>query len=235
MAAFDGGAMEDTTVMEEADEEFMEVRYEAATAAQNDTMMEYDLSGLYDIDNINELNVDLTSSSIDCHYHIIAIPKADSYGYLAAEVKTSDIQEIIDTNAAIYHNDIFLGNTYLSVDPNKETYDISLGKDESIRLKRKQVKKLRSNVLLKGQTKIDFVYEIEIASQKNKDAKISLYDQLPVSNDKSIDISIDDISNAKHDEKTGELKWEFELAPNEKKTFTIAYSVAWPKDKKIDI
>jgi uncharacterized protein (TIGR02231 family) len=230
-------AMEDTAemAMEEADEEMVEVRYDQAEASLNDTMMEYDLNGLYDLEHESQISIDLVSHEVDCRYHIIAVPKADSFGYLAAEVKTADIEEVINSSANIYHKDSFLGNIYLAVDPNKENYDISLGKDETIRLKRQQIRKYRSNVLLKGQTKTEFVYELEISSLKDKEADITLIDQVPVSDDKTISVDIREISGAKHDENNGELKWEFKLRPNEKKTFRIAYDVSWPKDKKINI
>ncbi len=227
----------DMAVEEEADmeEAMIEVRNDQATASQNDTMMEYDLDSLYDLDDRKELSIDLTSSQIDCRYHVIALPKADSYGYLAAEVKTSDISEIIDSSAKIYHNDTFIGDLYIDVDPGKETYDISLGKDETIRLKRTQKKKYRSNVLLKGQTKDEYEYEIEVVSRKNKKTDITLLDQIPVSRDKTIVVDVQTLSGAHKEEETGELEWDFTLEPNEKKTFTISYSLSWPKDKKLNI
>ena len=229
--------MEETMAMDvaEAEEELIEVRYDEASASRSDTMMEYELNGTYDLDNVNEITLDLTSHDVDCRYHIIAVPKADNFGYLAAEVKTQDIQEVLNSPANIFHKETFLGNFFLSPDQNKDTYDISLGRDESIRLKRQQTRKYRSNVLLKGQTKEEQAYELEISSLKDKSCSITLIDQIPVSDDKTIIVDIDEISNAKLDEKTGELKWEFDLQPNEKRTFKIAYTISWPKDKTLYI
>ena len=233
-SAAKGMAMEDTADCE-AEEAFEEVRFDAARKVENDTMSEYDLEGKYDIDHINEIDVDLSSRDIACRYHTIAIPKADSFGYLAAEVRTSEIEEVLDTQAAVYHLENYLGNIYLSFDPSEETYDISLGKDESIRLKRTQKKKYRSNVLLKGQTKVEFVYELEVSSLKQKEAKVTLKDQLPVSDDKTIVVEKQELSGGTLKEDTGEVNWDFDLGAGEKKTFTLSYSVSWPKDKSLDI
>ena len=223
-------AMGDQELMEDATEE---LHFGSAQASENDTMTEYELEGLYDLSNKNPLTLELTSREIPCQYHVVAIPKADPLGYLAAEVKTSDIQDVLNTSANIFHKDTYLGNVYLSPDPSKETYDISLGKDEGIRIKRTQKKKYRSNVLLKGQTKVDFEYEIEVSSRKSKTAKITLKDQIPVSQDKTIQVEVKDLSQGTLEEKTGEITWEFPLDAGKTETFLLAYSVAWPKDKEL--
>ena len=233
-AAMPQEAEEDTCCME-AQETLEEVRYDSASVSQNETMMAYELEGLYDIDNRNPLSIQLTSHAVDCSYHVVAVPKALPYGFLAARVKTQDIRELLDTYANIYYDGTFLGNVYLSPDQSKEDYDISLGKDEGIRLKRTQKKKYRSNVLLKGQTKTEFEYEIEITSLKAKSTKVLLKDQIPVSQDKSIIIETDTLSQGKLNKETGEVSWDIELAPNEKKLITIAYSVSWPKDKQLSL
>ena len=106
--------------------------------------------------------------------------------YFATAFATDRRSELLDTYANIYYDGTFLGNVYLSPDQSKEDYDISLGKDEGVRLKRTQKKKYRSNVLLKGQTKTEFEYEIEITSLKAKSTKVLLKDQIPVSQDKTI-------------------------------------------------
>ena len=228
--------MEDAAAcVDEETAEMEQIRYDAAESVENDTMMEYGLKGLYDIDHINEVSVDLTSHDIDCRYHTIAVPKLDSFGYLAAEVKTADIEEVMNTNAIIYHKGTYLGNIYLSPDPARETYDISLGKDEGIRLKRTQKKKYRSNVLLKGQTKVEYVYELEVNNLKSQAADITLIDQIPVSDDKTIIVEKTDISKAEYQEENGELKWNFTLEPSAGRTFMVAYSISWPKDKTLNI
>ena len=239
-AAARGSAVQDMMVEDGAapmyvEEEMLEVSADLAESVQNDTMMEYDLSGTYDLDKENEISADLTSHQIDCKYHVVAVPKLDSYGYLAAEVKTADIEELIDSSANVFHKGTYLGNIYLNPDQTKETYDISLGKDESIRLKRDLKKKYTSNVLLKGTKKTEYVYELQIVSLKNSECQLTLLDQIPVSEDKTIVIDKDELSQGKLNEETGEVRWDFVLPASEKKNLTLAYSVSWPKDKNLNM
>ncbi len=235
-AAVNSAEMTDDSVcMEEETAEMTQIRYDAAENIENDTMMQYDLKGLYDIGRINEISVDLNSHDIGCRYHVIAIPRLDSFGYLAAEVKTADVEEVMNTSAIVYHKGTYLGNIYLSPDPSKETYDISLGRDEGIRLKRTQKKKFRSNVLLKGQTKIEYAYELEVNNARSQSANITLIDQIPLSDDKAIVIEKTDVSQAEFDQENGELRWNFMLEGSTGKSFTVAYSISWPKDKSLNI
>ena len=240
MAVGKSTVMEDTMVMEDMEAPMMameeamyDVEEEQAETIQNDTMTQYDLNGTYTLEKGIDTSADLTSHQIGCRYHVIAVPKLDSFGYLAAEVRTADIEELIDSSAIIYHKGTYLGEIYLDPDQTKENYDISLGKDESIRLKRDQKKKYTSNVLLKGAKKTEFVYEIQAASLKSEPFAITLIDQIPVSLDKSITVDKDELSSGKYNEDNGEVKWDFTLEPGEKKNITLAYSISWPKDKKI--
>ena len=124
---------------------------------------------------------------------------------------------------------------FINADLTKDTYDISLGRDESVRVKREQKKKYTSSVLLKGQKKTEYEYQIKVTSAKNKVCRLTLIDQVPVSQDKTIVVERENISGGSFDEKSGQVKWDFDLGPSETRTFDLSYSVAWPKDKSLNI
>ncbi|MBQ6492359.1 MAG: DUF4139 domain-containing protein [Erysipelotrichaceae bacterium] len=233
-------AMEDAAPMmevEEVDEEEVEltdVSYADAQTRQSDTMTEYELSGTWNVSKINETVADIYSHKIPCTYHDIAVPKKDDCAYLAAKVKTADVMELLETSTFIYHEGTFQGEAYLNIDSSKPECDISLGRDESVRLKRTQKKKYTSNVLLKGQKKCEYEYELDVKSAKAKDCKVTLVDQIPVSQDKEINVDKNELSGGKYNEENGEVTWEFDLEARGEKNFALAYSVAWPKDKRLN-
>ena len=204
-------------------------------ASKEETMMKYELSQTWDIRNNNEIVLDIEEKKIPCKYHVIAIPKLDDTGYLAAEVNVNDIDELLQTNATIYHNNTYIGEVYIDIDNSEDKYDISLGRDDNIKIKREQKKKYTSNVMLKNQKKVEFAYELKVTSNKDRKCLVTLYDQIPVSQDKAIDVDVETTSNAKLDQSTGKLIWDFEIEPKENKTFDLKYSVSYPKDKKINI
>ena len=230
-------AMDMAAPEEAMDEEVMlaDVSGTYGTSVKEDTMTEYELSGLWDVSSGKEISVDIETKTVPCRYHVVAIPKLDDCAYLAAEVDTSSIEELLATNTKVYHKGTYIGEIWLNPDLNEEKYDISLGRDESIRLRRDQKKKYTSNVLLKNQKKTEYEYELKVTSAKNKTCSVTLIDQLPISMDKTITVEIDDISGAKKEEDTGKLTWEFELEPSAGKAFTLAYTVSWPKDRQLNI
>ena len=225
-------AMEDTMPLSMADtQEFFEASTTQGNASQTDTMMEYTLNGTWSINKDNPTIVDIYTKNVPCEYHIIAVPKLEDCGYLCAKVKAQEISEVLESSASIYHNDTFLGDLYLDFDGSSEDYEISLGRDETIRLKREQKKKYTSNVLLKAQKKTEYHYELTVTSNKNKPCEVVLYDQIPVSEIKEISVDTINLSQGDLDKETGEIKWNLKMEPNTEEKKTIEYTIQWPKDK----
>ena len=115
----------------------------------------------------------------------------------------------------------------------EETYHLSLGVDETVKAKRTQKKKYTSQVLLKGQKKTEYEFEIAVSSRKPKACSLLIKDQIPVTEEKSIQVDVQNLSGGEAEEETGIIKWDLTLQPGESRTLNLAYSVAWPKDKQI--
>ena len=214
-------------------EELEEVSFDAAEFVQSDTMNEYALPGTYNISKDNETTLNVSSKEVDCEFHEVAVPKKDTCAYLAAEVNSDDVAELADTTTLIYHDDTYLGQANLSIDKTKEKYDISLGRDENVHLEKKELLNKTSENFIKTQKTTEHDYEITVKSSKNKDVRIKVIDQLPLSHQKDITVTSKELSGGKLDENTNKVTWEFDLAPKETKTFRLTYSVSWPKDKNI--
>ncbi len=62
-----------------------------------------------------------------------------------------------------------------------------------------------------------------------------VYDQVPISKLEEIKIEVIEISGAKYNKETGELKWQLKLKPGEKKSFILKYAVKYPKYRSLII
>ena len=206
----------------------------SGTASKGETMTEYDLSGSWDIRNGQEIICDIKTDALPCRYHVVAVPKLSDEAYLAAEVATNLLEDLQDTPAAVYLKGAFAGNVVLEPDMSKDNYDLSLGVDETVKVKREQKKKYTSNVLLKGQKKTEYEYELSVSSRKDKEISVTLSDQLPISDEKTIVVEALEISGAEKEEDTGFLHWTFPLPAGETKSVKLAWTVAWPKDKRTE-
>ena len=218
--------MEDTAVAEEvlddAEYEMEEVVYDQAVVNQGDAMIEYTLNGALDVVKDRDVLLDISSRTVNCRYHTVCVPKIDQSAYLAAEVSTRDIEDLLQTEATVYYQGTYMGK-----------YDLSLGNDETVKVRRKEIRKYTSTVLLKGQKKTEYEYEIRVTSSKQKPCQVTILDQIPVSSDKSIVIEPRQLSDGKLTKDSGEVRWDLELAPSETKVIALNYDISWPKDKNL--
>jgi hypothetical protein len=58
-------------------------------------------------------------------------------------------------------------------------------------------------------------------------------DQVPVSQQNQIEVTVQDLGGAKYDKGTGKLTWMLSLQPNETKKVVFKYEVKYPKDTNI--
>lgn len=206
----------------------------SGTASKGETMTEYALSGRWDIRDGQEILCDVRADALPCRYHVVAVPKLSDEAYLAAEVATSLLEDMQDTPAAVYLKGAFVGSVVLQPDMSKDSYDLSLGVDETVKVRREQKKKYTSNVLLKGQKKTEYEYEITVTSRKDREISVTVSDQRPISDDKTIVVEPLELSGAEQEADTGFLHWTFPLAAGETKRVKLAWTVAWPKDKRTE-
>ncbi len=59
---------------------------------------------------------------------------------------------------------------------------------------------------------------------------LNLFEQLPLSTNKEIEIERIELSNATVDETTGSVYWKLQLKPGESKEYKFVYAVKYPKD-----
>ncbi|MBQ6355685.1 MAG: mucoidy inhibitor MuiA family protein [Solobacterium sp.] len=227
MMADEDMAMADTMQMNRLETEEAEVSTE-------ETMTEYILPGTKTIPSDSEGTMaDLQQFDLPADYVISAVPKMDVKAWLKATVKTVDLPAMVRGNAAVYLNGIFTGNTLINPDLTRETFDIPLGQEEAVQLRRTEKLKKTSEAMLKNQRTTEYAYELMITNSKAKEITVTVQDRLPVSRDKTIVVEPVKTDKAEQDADNGVLTWKITLAPKETKTLNLAYRVSWPKDKKI--
>ena len=210
------------------------VEMEEAEESEQETMTEYVLPGRRDVPSDSEGTMaDLQKFEINAEYVLTAVPAEDICAYLAAQVKTVDLPLLIGSKVSVYLNGVYTGSVNVSPDLTKETFDISLGKEEGIRTARIQKEKKQSESRLKGQKITENVFENRIVNRKNKEVTVLVKDQVPVSEDKTISVELLESDHASLNAEDGILTWKVDLKPNETKILRLNYRVSWPKDKQL--
>jgi uncharacterized protein (TIGR02231 family) len=153
--------------------------------------------------------------------------------YLLARVTGWEKYELIDGDMNVYYSGSYVGISRLNTYTLNDTLDLSLGRDNKIAVTRTKLENYSKKSLIGGSRKESHMYEISVKNNKNTPIDIEIVDQVPVSQESEIEVFVDDISDADYNEISGIVKWHCNIVPGDKKTYTIAYSVKYPKNKPV--
>ena len=245
-AMMDAGAMMDMEVEEVCDEEapvlasvamdraFMTANMNMAEAEESDadTMTCFKLPGTRSVpDGSVGTIAEIKTVSITAEKRIIAVPKVDTTAYLAAMIPTAS-WPLKPSNAKIYLSGNYCGEVYIDPDMTEEIFALSLGPDERISLSRETAVSKTEDVLLKGQKRRITEYEIRISNNSAKPLDVIVWDQIPVSSEKQIQIDRVNTGEASLEEETGKLTWNLKMEPYGTVSKRFGYTLSWPKDKR---
>lgn len=204
------------------------------TVIENQTSVEFEVDEPYSIkSNGEKITVDLSSDEIETSYEYFAVPKLDKDAFLIARVTNWDQFNLLEGEANLYFEDAFVGRTILNARSMEDTLSISLGRDKSIIIGRTKVNDYSKRRTI-GNNKIESRgFEILAKNKKSAAIKLTLFDQVPVPAISDIEVELTEKSKALNNEKTGELKWELTLSPQEQVNLKLGYQVKYPKHEKV--
>jgi len=176
---------------------------------------------------------ELQRLSAEGYYKYISIPKLREEAYLTAGIPEWESLNLLNGEANIYFGNTFTGTSIINTSQISDTLNISLGTDNGINAERESLKEYTSSRLI-GTNKIETrSYRIRIRNNKSHAVDIDIYDQVPVSQNKDIEVKATELSGGEMDEYTGEVKWQSRIPAGESKEFVLTYTVKYPKDKKV--
>ena len=173
--------------------------------------------------------VDIDEYSLAASYRYVCVPVAEKSAFLLACINDWEELNLVEGNANIYLNGTYVGQSYLNPNEISDTLQVSLGRDSRIQVDRVKLKDYSSKVLIGSKRKATFVYEISVKNNRTTPIAIEIQDQVPVSSNQEIEVTIDQISQAQQDITTGLLKWNFNIEPGKVQSVKLGYTVKYPK------
>ncbi len=177
--------------------------------------------------------VDIRSYSMKADYTYSVAPKLDTDAFLMARATGWEEFSLLPGEANIFFEGTFVGKSYIDPNSIKDTLAISLGRDKRIVVKREKLKDLTSRKTIGGSQKESYTWEVSVRNTKAEAISITVEDQIPVSQNKDIEVALLDKGNAQYNVATGKLKWELTLPPNETRKMTYKFEVKYPKDRQV--
>jgi uncharacterized protein (TIGR02231 family) len=177
--------------------------------------------------------VDIRSYHMKADYTYAVAPKLDTDAFLMARATGWEEFSLLPGEANIFFEGTFVGKSYIDPNSIKDTLAISLGRDKRIVVKREKLKDLTSRKTIGGSQKESYTWEVSVRNTKTEAISITVEDQIPVSQNKDIEVALLDKGNAQYNVATGKLKWELTLPPNETRKMTYKFEVKYPKDRQV--
>lgn len=162
----------------------------------------------------------------------VTTPKLLQAAFLKAHLANSTEFPIIGGQVNLFLEDDFIGKSWVNyISPTAE-FDFYLGVDDGVKVTRKPlVERTETAGLIRKDIVTIRKYEILVENFKKTAQNVTVYEQIPVSQNEQITISgVQYSEKPKSIEKeTGKVAWEVALKPGEKKKITLEFSVARPE------
>ncbi|MBR4135833.1 MAG: mucoidy inhibitor MuiA family protein [Bacteroidales bacterium] len=198
----------------------------------------YNISVPYDIPgNGKEQLIDLKSYDIKAEYKYYSIPKLSDETYLIATLSDYEQYNLLPGYATVTFDNTFVGSTFLRPNATEEHVTLTLTTDPRISVKREKQSDYCSTKHVGSTTTVTQSYLITVKNNQNKTVKLTLKEQYPISNNKDIEVKLGDVVPSATYNKTdiGVLTWDVELKAGETRTFSVTYSVKYPKDRNVNL
>lgn len=177
--------------------------------------------------------VTVRNANLPTFYRHFAVPKLDNDAFLTAGLTGWDTLNLLPGKAQVFFEGTYV--TEVDIDPayTSDTLNLSLGRDKKIIIERSQLKDFNKVRTIGVNRERTFAYEIKVRNTKEGPVNLTLEDQIPVSQDKDIIVSLVDASGAKLDEATGKLTWILDVAKAETKVVKLMFTVKYPKNRVV--
>lgn len=179
--------------------------------------------------------VEIANHELNATFSHIAIPKMDKDAFLLANITGWEDLDLVPGPTKVYFGGNYVGQSEIDTRNVDDTLGLSFGRDPKILVARKVVKEFTSQKVIGNNRKDTYSYEILVKNNRNTSIELDLYDQVPISNNSEITVSVDEISGANQNEATGELDWRVKLNAGESKKYTITFTIKYPKNKRIKV
>jgi hypothetical protein len=149
----------------------------------------------------------------------------DPQVYLVTELTGWSGMGYVDGVASVRFKDTDVGRTIIRFSEYADTLMLPIGKDNSVyMLMEPDYNKTFSKVSGK-RIKADFGYNYVLKNNNNFPIQFELVDQVPVSQVKTIEVKVNNISGATFNEEEGSVVWKEKIEANDDKKFALSYSV----------
>jgi uncharacterized protein (TIGR02231 family) len=181
----------------------------------------------------------ISTATIAPDLAIRSAPVLDPTAFLEASFTQNEDTPLLPGKVSIYRDGMFVGAARMAAAAKDEQVRLGFGADDKVKIERAVVKRNEGSAgLIVTTAKTDErAFKTSVRNSHDFPVKISIMDQLPVSENEDIQIEMlpattpPTASNVR--DKRGVLEWSFEAKPGEARDINLAWRIRWPKDKAV--
>lgn len=179
--------------------------------------------------------VEIKDLTIPATFAHISVPKLDQGAFLIAKIVGWQELDLIPGPTNVYFGGNYVGVSEINTRNVSDTLELSFGRDSKIQV----LRKLKSEMSVKrssGSYKRDtYYYDVQIRNNRSTPITIDIFDQIPLSRNNEITISVEELSGGKLVTETGEISYKLVIAPGETKNLVVGYTIKYPKNSKVNL
>ncbi|MEZ5030268.1 MAG: mucoidy inhibitor MuiA family protein [Saprospiraceae bacterium] len=205
-------------------------------SSENLTTTEFALTEKFDIPADGKpYTVLLEKKTAGADYQYIVAPKRNALAFLTATVQDFEELNLSSGKANIYYGQTYIGETYINTRQAGDSLQVSLGADVGIAIQRDKVKDKSAKNFFGNKVEETFTWVIKVKNNKSGTVNIRLQDQIPVSQDKEIEVKSEIGNGGKLDAESGIITWNLDLSPGQNQELRFTYQVKYPKGREVGL
>jgi len=209
---------------------------DAAAVSESGAALTYQLAGRSDIPGNNEpRKVNVATLNFKPTVTYLTAPKLEQACYRRAEVKNDSRYTLLPGRAQLFEGDEYLGATGLDFVAPGQTFELSLGVDERLRVERNLAARDVDKAFIIGdRRRLRYGYTLELENLRDAPQVIVVRDQIPVPRDEQIKVKLE-AADPKPTEQTelGQLEWKLTLDKGARRTIRFDFSVEHPRSMDV--
>jgi uncharacterized protein (TIGR02231 family) len=164
----------------------------------------------------------------------VSAPKLADAAYRRATVKNNSPYVLLPGAAQLFEGEEYLGATALEMTSPGQEFELVLGADERMRVKRELKARDVDKRFASDRRRVRYAYEIEVENLLASEQTIYVRDHIPVARHEEIKVKLE-FADPKLTEQSelNQLEWKLALAPGQKRLVRYEYMVEAPRAMEI--
>jgi hypothetical protein len=206
----------------------------AVNQTENQTNVEFNIDNPYSIPSDGkQYSVEINQVEVKSSYQYYVAPKINTDVFLTAQITDWNKYNFLSGEANLFYEGTYIGKSLIDTHNATDTLNLSLGIDKNIVVTRTLQKDLTEKQSFGSNKKETRNWLIDVRNRKSEPVNLLVEDQVPVSQNSSVEVEVQDASGVKPNPLTGKVSWNLLLNSQDDKKVLLKYLVKYPKNQSV--